>query len=196
MAFTTISLSAAELSSLSGGEGRLPLPELTDSRRTLPEICEHLQDVMETLFLQERPEQTQPGTLVQEAYSRLRQQRISGSAHDAQFIWVAAQTMRQLLRIHSGTTHSVEGDRNEALPLPISEALDVYQREEFDVLKIDEALIELEKLDANQAKIVELRFFGGLAVEEIARALNVPVTAVRREWSTAKLWLQHYLSGN
>lgn len=194
MAFTTTSLIAGELPSASWEQGRPRSPDRTASSRTLPEICEHLQGVVETLFLQERPDQIQPGTPIPEAYSRLRQLRGSGATHDAEFISIAAQTIRQLLRIHASTTGFAKAASEEALSLPISEVVNAFRREYFGVLDMDEALVELEKLDPHQANVVELHIFGGLAFEEISHALNSPAGAVRREWRTAKLWLEHHFS--
>jgi RNA polymerase sigma-70 factor (ECF subfamily) len=72
--------------------------------------------------------------------------------------------------------------------------MDFYHRNDISVAAVDEALSELEKLDKRQGHIVELRFFGGLTVDEIAKLLQISPATVKREWATAKLWLQHQLS--
>jgi RNA polymerase sigma factor (sigma-70 family) len=80
------------------------------------------------------------------------------------------------------------------LRLTLDEAVEFYHSCDVSVAAVDEALTELEKLDPRQAQIVELRFFGGLTIEEIARVMDISPATIKREWSTAKLWLQHELS--
>ena len=86
------------------------------------------------------------------------------------------------------------GGGPDQLRLTLDEALEFYYQNDISVAAVDEALSELEKLDARQAQIVELRFFGGLTIEEIAKLLKISPATVKREWATAKLWLQHQLS--
>jgi RNA polymerase sigma factor (sigma-70 family) len=79
--------------------------------------------------------------------------------------------------------------------LPLDEALDFFVERDVNILAVDEALEELELVDSRQAQIVELRFFGGLTVDEIAAALKISRATVKRDWATAKLWLRSRLSG-
>ena len=79
--------------------------------------------------------------------------------------------------------------------LPLDDALDFFVERDVNISAVDEALEELELVDSRQAQIVELRFFGGLTVEEIAATLKVSRATVKRDWATAKLWLRSRLSG-
>jgi RNA polymerase sigma-70 factor, ECF subfamily len=80
--------------------------------------------------------------------------------------------------------------------ITLDEALDVYQENNLDLLEVEEALRRLEKLDPVQGKIVELRFFGGLTIEELGGVLNISPTSVKREWTIAKRWLRRELSSS
>ena len=98
--------------------------------------------------------------------------------------------MRQTLTNHAVARRRVKrggGDPTEAI-------LEFYERHEVDVAAVDEALRELEGLDPRQAQIVELRFFGGLTIEEISTLLDISPATVKREWAVAKLWLRKTLS--
>ena len=142
----------------------------------------------------ERPDHTlQPTALVHEAYLRMVDQRNVAWQNRAHFFGIAAQMMRRVLVDHARRRSA--GKRNAAmyrigLEGPEPEA---GPDREPEILALHDALSELERLDARQARIVELRFFGGLSVEETAEAAGVSTATVKREWRTARAWLRHEL---
>ncbi|MEM6793064.1 MAG: sigma-70 family RNA polymerase sigma factor [Acidobacteriota bacterium] len=130
----------------------------------------------------------QPTALVNELYLRLLgQERISWQ-NRAQFLGVAGQLMRRILVDHF--RHRRASKRGGDLDrVTLTEAKILGGSVDFDVLAIDEALTELQELDVQEAKIVELRFFAGLTIEEIAAALGISPATVKRDWASAKAWL-------
>jgi len=102
--------------------------------------------------------------------------------------------MRRVLRNYAAARHAEKRGGADPIRVTLDEAMDFYHRNDISVAAVDEALTELEKLDKRQAQIVELRFFGGLTIEEIGDLLRISPATVKREWATAKLWLQHQLS--
>ncbi len=135
----------------------------------------------------------QPTALMNVAYLRLIDQRDISWQNRAHFFGVAAQAMRRILMDYAKSKNRdkrAEGAQqttlNEGLALKVDPASDLVQ--------IDEALTRLEQLDERQAKVVELRFFGGLSVEETAAALGISTPTVKREWAMAKAWLYRELS--
>jgi RNA polymerase sigma factor (TIGR02999 family) len=124
----------------------------------------------------------------------LRDQRQVDWTNRAQFIGIAARMMRRVLRNYATARHAQKRGGNDPVRVTLDEAVDFYDRNDISLAAVDEALSELEKMDKRQAQIVELRFFGGLTVEEIAELLRISPATVKREWATAKLWLQHQLS--
>jgi RNA polymerase sigma factor (TIGR02999 family) len=161
----------------------------------IPEVYEQLRNLAQDYLRGERANHTLQATaLVHEAYLRLRDQRKVDWRNRAQFLGIAAQMMRRVLKNHASARTAAKRGGEDQLRLTLDEAIEFYQRSEIDVAAVDEVLVELEKLDPRQAQIVELRFFGGLTIEEIAKLLQISPATVKREWSTAKLWLQHELS--
>ena len=134
-----------------------------------------------------------PTALVHEAFLRLiDQQRVQwqGRTH---FLAIGAQAMRRVLVDHArGKGRAKRGGGWQRVALPTE--LTVSSHNEHDVLAVDEALIELSKLDARQALIVELRFFGGMTSEEVAAYLGVSKPTVDRQWRVAKAWLRQHLA--
>jgi RNA polymerase sigma factor (TIGR02999 family) len=142
----------------------------------------------------ERPDHTlQPTALVNEAYLRLvgRQElRWESRAH---LIAIAAQVMRHVLVDHARARRTEK--RAGALALAVlDEALDVLDERGTDLVTLDDALRALEAMDPRQSRVVELRFFGGLSVDETAEVLGVSAVTVKRDWSTAKLWLKREMT--
>jgi RNA polymerase sigma-70 factor, ECF subfamily len=131
--------------------------------------------------------------LVNEAYLRLVEHRDVQWDERAQFIGIAARVMRQVLVDHARRSHAQR--RGGAIPkLTLDEAI-VYSRElPGELLAVDELLRRLAELDPRQERIVELRIFGGLTVEETAEALDISPATVKREWSMAKAWLTRELA--
>ena len=163
--------------------------------RMLPEVYEQLRNLAEGYLSGERPNHTLQATaLVHEAYLRLREQRQVDWTNRAQFLGIAARMMRRVLRNYATARHAQKRGGTDPVRVTLDEAIDFYHRNDISVAAVDEALTELEKLDKRQAQIVELRFFGGLTTEEIGDLLKISPATVKREWATAKLWLQHQLS--
>jgi RNA polymerase sigma factor (TIGR02999 family) len=137
----------------------------------------------------ERPDHTLQATaLVHEAYMKMVEQRPADLQNRAHFFGVAAQVMRHILIDHArGHRREKRGGTKEVVPL--DEALVFSEGKSEELLALDEALLRLAKLDPRQAKIVEMRFFGGLTVEETAEALEISPITVKRDWSLARAWL-------
>ena len=143
-----------------------------------------------------RPDRLQITAIVNETYLRLFDQREVDWQNRGHFFAVAAQLMRRILIDHArrqtrhkrgGVALPVELDSSIPAPAPPVDAV--------DVLDLDRALTKLEALDACQARIIELRFLGGLTIEETAAALAVSPATVKREWAVAKGWLFRELTG-
>ena len=159
----------------------------------LPLVYAELRRVAARQLRNERADHTfQPTALVHEAYIRLVDQRRVDWHNRAHFFGVAAQVMRRILVDHARRRDaSKRGDG--AGCVSIDEARDVAAADEIPVLALDHALDRLEKMDSELAKIVELRAFGGLTIEEAAHVLNVSPSTVKRDWRTAKAWLTREL---
>ena len=166
-------------------------------RGMLPAIYDELRRVAAGFLRDERPEHTlQPTALVHEAYLRMADQRQAGWQNRAQLLGVFARMMRRVLLDHAGARLAAKRGGKGAVRITLDDALDVYQESQLDLFEVEEALRRLEKLDPIQAKIVELRFFGGLTIEELGGVLNISPTSVKREWAIAKRWLQRELSSS
>jgi RNA polymerase sigma factor (TIGR02999 family) len=161
----------------------------------MPEVYEQLRNLAEGYLSGERSNHTLQATaLVHEAYLRLRDQRKVDWRNRAQFLGIAARMMRRILKNYAVARAAEKRGGSDPIRVTLDEAIDFYQRSDISVEAVDETLTELEKLDARQAQIVELRFFGGLTIDEIGKLLGISAATVKREWATAKLWLQHQLS--
>lgn len=135
----------------------------------------------------------QPTALVHEAFIRLVDWKNVSWQNRAHFFAVAAEVMRKILIDHA-RRRSAQKRGSSATRIEVSEAVSFSAKDkELDLLDLDEAFGLLEKLDPRQAKIVELRFFGGLSIEETAYVMNISETTVKREWTFAKAWFQREL---
>lgn len=144
----------------------------------------------------ERSDHTLQATaLVHEAYLRL----IGGQEiiwqNRAQFFSIASQVMRHILVDHA-RRHSADKRGHGAGKLSLDDAVDLAAARDVDLVALDEALAALAMLDGEQSKIVELRFFGGLTIKEIAEVLEISEMTVSRKWKTARLWLHQQVSRN
>lgn len=156
----------------------------------LPTIYDELRRLARSQLAREQPGHTlQTTALVHEAFLRLvdaRQIRWDSRAH---FFGITARLMRQILVDHARTRDAAKRGGGVA-NVPLDEALDVATRAlRGDLLALDEALQRLERIDQRHSRIVELRFFGGLTVEETAAVLDLSPTMVKREWTLARAWL-------
>lgn len=144
-----------------------------------------------------RHDRLQITTVVNEAYLKLFHQREVDWQNRGHFFGIAAQLMRRILIDHA--RHRTRQKRGGvAVPAQLDEALTVAAEpiDAVDALDLDRALTKLEALDPDQARIVELRFFGGLTIEETAAALSLSPSTVKREWALAKGWLFRELTGS
>ena len=137
----------------------------------------------------ERPNHTlQPTALVNEAYLRLMGQRRVTWVNRAQFFGVAAQIMRRIL-LNYARDQNRQKRGGKAIHVSLSEAMVMPAEKDRELIALNDALNRLEALDARKSKVVELRYFGGLSVEEAAEVLKVSPITVMRDWQFAKAWL-------
>ena len=135
----------------------------------------------------------QTSALINEAYLRLINWKDVRWQNRAHFFGVAAQMMRRILVDFARQRPRVDAE-NEARHISLDEAMTVAHQKDTDLLALDEALTSLAEIDERKSKIVELRFFGGLSVEETAEVMKVAPITVMREWNKAKAWLYRELS--
>jgi RNA polymerase sigma factor (TIGR02999 family) len=131
--------------------------------------------------------------LVNEAYVRLIEVRQTSWQHRAHFFALCARVMRGILVDHA-RAHGSAKRGGGSLHVPLDEALVVSRERSSDLVAIDDALNELAKMDPRKGRVVELRFFGGLTVEETAEVLSVSAETVLRDWRLARMWLVRELS--
>jgi RNA polymerase sigma-70 factor (ECF subfamily) len=143
----------------------------------------------------ERDDHTlQPTALLHEALLRVLKQPDSRWRDEAHMAAFAARAMRRILISYGVARRRLKRGGASLTRLPLDAALDFCGERDLNLEGVDQALEELEMVDARQAQIVELRFFAGLTVEEIASVLHLSPATVKRDWATAKLWLRAYLS--
>lgn len=161
----------------------------------LPLIYDELRSLASNYLRRERNDHTlQPTALVHEAYLKLIDQTQVKWQNRAHFFGIAANIMRRILVDHARKhTADKRGGAAEKLPLE-EEILIVSEGKSAELLALDEALKNLAKIDEQKSKIVELRYFGGLSVEETAEVLGVSEITVKRHWRMAKAWLYGQLA--
>jgi RNA polymerase sigma factor (TIGR02999 family) len=135
----------------------------------------------------------QPTALVHEAYLRLARRDTVDWQDRAHFFALAAQMMRQILVDHARKQTAAKRGGN-AVTLVVNEGSAVSRETSLDVIALDDAMKRLASLDPRQCQIVELRFFGGLSIEETAQAVNISTATIKREWATARLWLYNAMN--
>jgi RNA polymerase sigma factor (TIGR02999 family) len=159
----------------------------------LPLVYDELRKLARHYLAAERPGHTLQSTaLVHEAYLRLVGQSPGGIENRAHFFGVAARLMRQILVDHARARQASK--RGAGLIVTIDESANLLKNQPLDIVALDDALTELARLDERQTRIVELRFFGGLSVEDTARVLDISPATVKRSWMAARLWLYRELS--
>lgn len=136
----------------------------------------------------------QTTALVNEAYLKLIDQQRVRWQNRAHFFAIAAQVMRRILLDHARTQHRAKRGGG-ALQVSLDEAMVISEERSAELIALDEALTRLSAVDARKSQVVELRYFGGLTVEEAAEVLKVAPNTVVRDWSTAKAWLRVEISG-
>ncbi len=160
--------------------------------RLTPLVYDELRLLASGYLRSERDDHTLETTgLVHEAYLKLVDQRSHNWQNRSHFFGIAAQAMRRILVDHARKRHATR--REGGRPITLDEEL-AGAKDDHDILGVDEALQRLMVLDERQAKIVELRYFAGLTIEETAETMGVSPTTVKREWFSARAWLQRELS--
>ncbi len=159
----------------------------------LPAVYEELHAIAERYLRGERPDHTlQPTALVSEAYIRLSAQRRVNWLDRAQFFGVAAQMMRRILVNHAEARNAAKRG-GLATRVTLDDSVSWSGGRDLDLVALDEALTTLSAFDPRQARVVELRFFAGLGIDETAKVMGISVATVNREWSVAKAWLRREL---
>ena len=162
--------------------------------RLLPYVYDELRRLAAAYLRRERPDHTlQPTALVHEAYLRLVDQSRVGWKNRAHFCAVASEMMRRILVDHARKHHAAKRGGSETR-ISLADAVSFPQDVEIEVLAVDEALIDLTRLDPQQGKLVELRFFGGLTLDETAEVMGISRSTVQREWNLAKAFLYNQLT--
>jgi RNA polymerase sigma factor (TIGR02999 family) len=159
----------------------------------IPLVYGELRRIAQNYLRHERPEHTLQSTaLVHEAYVRLIKQDVPQWQNRAHFFAVAAQLMRQILVDHARAYRA--GKRGGgACKLALEEAEKDASRVDVDIVALDEALKTLSAMDAQQSRVVELKFFAGLSIEDTAEVLGISPSTVKRDWITARAWLHREL---
>jgi len=161
----------------------------------MPLVYGELHRLASAYLRRERPNHTLQSTaLVHEAFLRMVNQQDVQWRNRAHFYGIAAQMIRRILVDYARSQHA-EKRGSGAVKLELDEALAVAQESGLDLLSLSDALDRLAELDERQSRIVELRFFTGLSIEETAEVLQLSPASVKREWSSARAWLFRELSG-
>ena len=161
----------------------------------LPIVYQELRRLAAGYLRRERPGQTlQPTALVHEAYLRLMKDRPGRWQNRAHFCAIAAHSMRQIL-IERARARGAAKRGGARQRITLDEGLVAGGDRSIDLIALDEALQRLAEIDPEQARLVELRFFGGLTIEETAEALDMSPATVKRHWTVAKAWLTRELEG-
>ena len=160
----------------------------------IPLVYDELRRLARYHLGRERSDHTLQSTaLVHEAYLRLSAQNLQVE-NRAHFVAVASQLMRQIL-VDYARRHRAGKRGGAACRVTLDERIALPQTQSVDVLALDEALNGLARLDQQQSRIVELRFFGGLSIEETSAVLGVSPATVKRDWATARVWLHREITG-
>ena len=159
----------------------------------MPLVYDELRRVAARYIGRERPGQTLQATaLVNEAFVRLINEKARGFENRAHFVAIAALSMRQIL-VQRARARNAAKRGGAPARVTLDDALLPDAGPSIDVLALDEALTRLAEIDPGQAKVVELRYFGGLTIEETAEAMDSSPATVKREWAMARAWLKQEL---
>jgi len=162
--------------------------------RLIPLVHAELRRMARRYMARENPGHTlQTSALINEAYIRLTDQQNVAWQDRSHFFAVAAQVMRHILVDHARShCYAKRGGRQHRVPL--DEATTVVDQQARELMALDDSLTSLAALDQRKSQIIELRFFGGLTIEETADAMDISPKTVTREWRSAKAWLHHEMS--
>ena len=159
----------------------------------VPLVYDELHRLAHRYLRHERPDHTLQSTaLVHEAYLRLLKQGTHEFENRAHFFAISAQLIRQILVEYARRRKAAK--RNEGRTVMLDDSMRLLKARSVDLVALDDALNGLAELDARQSHIVELRFFGGLSIEETSSVLGISPATVKRDWATAKVWLHHEIS--
>lgn len=162
-------------------------------RFLMPLVYEELRRLAHHYLRAERPDHILQSTaLVHEAFLRLVDQEPNQVENRAHFVAIAAQLMRQILVDFARTRRAAKRDH---LKLSLEEAVSLPQTRSLDLIALDDALQELSRLNPRQSRIVELRFFGGLSIEETSQVIGTSSATVERDWTIARAWLHREIRG-
>src|SRR5215510_15762164 len=155
----------------------------------MPVVQDELRRLAGSYMRRERRDHTLQVTgLINEAYLRLIEQKDVSWKDRRHFFGIAAQCMRRVLVDYARHRHAEKRAGGKTFAI-FDESIEVAEKRGIDLIALDDALASLAQLDERQAKVVELRFFGGLTLEETARLLNISVATVKRDWESARVWL-------
>jgi len=164
------------------------------AEKLMPLVYEELHRLAHQYMNKEHPGHTlQTSALVNEAYLRLIDQKQVHWQNRAHFFGIAAQLMRRIL-VDYARSRRYQKRGGDARQVDLDEAMIVSQERAADVIALDDALKSLAEFDARKSQIVELRFFGGLSIEETAQVLEVSPRTVMRDWTLAKAWLRKVIT--
>lgn len=182
--------SSAQISKLLVNWG-LGDPEARDA--LIPLVYNELRRVARRHLWHQRPDHTlQSAALVNEAYLRLVRQKTPQWQNRAHFFGVAAQMMRHILVDYARNRLAAKRGGG-AHPVTLDTQFALAQQPETNLLALDDALNKLAVMDPQQGRLIELRFFGGLSIEETATVMGISPATAKREWATARAWLRHEL---
>ena len=160
--------------------------------KLLPIVYDELRRLAASFLHREHAVSIQTTELVHEAYFKLTDQKKVDWENRGQFFAIAAQAMRRILIDAARQRKSL---KHGAEKVSLDNALTVSAEQNQNLLELDEALTELEKFDATQCRVVELRYFAGLTIEETAEVLKISPATVKREWAIARAWLYQKING-
>ncbi len=159
----------------------------------VPLVYNELRKAAHRYLRNERPAHTLQSTaLVHEVYLRLRRREVQEFENRAHFLAISAQLMRQILVEYARGRNAAK--RNAGYRVMLDDTVNLFKARSVDLVALDDALKELARLDPRQSRVVELRFFGGLSTEETAAVLGISSATVKRDWSTARIWLRHQMT--
>jgi len=163
----------------------------------VPVVYEEMRGQARRLLRLERSDHTlQTTALVHETYLKLAEQRVVHWENRAHFFWLASEIMRRLLVDHARGHNRIKRGGEVEIQHINSAVQIAADKAPVDLLALDEALTKLAGWDEQQAKIVEIRYFGGCSITETAQILGISVATVKRDWSAAKAWLHHELDSS
>ena len=162
----------------------------------MPLVYAELRRLAQYYLRRERSDHTLQSTaLVHEAYLRLAGQNPPHWQNRAHFFGIAAHVMRQILVEHARALNAAKRGGG-ACKITLDAALDIQQKADVDVIALDGALDRLNELDPQQSRIVELRFFAGLTIEDTAEVIGISPATVKRDWTSARAWLHREIAGS